>query len=212
MRRVMGFLSTTSALVRRFDSLAAAEGMQTEHLVDEALLARARSHGLDDPTLRANLSAAIDQLAASTDLVVCTCSTIGGLAETLGAGRVVRVDRALAEAAVAEGHRIAVVVCVESTVGPTIDLLQAEAVRQDKQPTLELCAWTDLWPLWEAADVDGYHAAIAKRIAELPADVDTVVLGQASMEGAIPRYEGLARRLLCAPPIGVAAAAGRLRG
>ncbi|MEU8659101.1 aspartate/glutamate racemase family protein, partial [Actinoplanes philippinensis] len=123
----IGFLHTAEVHVATFRGLfaeLAPPGLADLHLVDEALLADARRTG-SAPGLAGRLR---ELAAAGADLIVCTCSTIGAEAEATPTGvPVVRLDRPMAEAAVAMGDRIAVVATVESTVEPTMALIQATA-------------------------------------------------------------------------------------
>ncbi|WP_203779498.1 aspartate/glutamate racemase family protein, partial [Actinoplanes philippinensis] len=125
----VGFLHTAEVHVATFRGLfaeLAPPGLADLHLVDEALLADARRTG-SAPGLAGRLR---ELAAAGADLIVCTCSTIGADAEATPAGvPVVRLDRPMAEAAVAMGDRIAVVATVESTVEPTMALIRATAER-----------------------------------------------------------------------------------
>ncbi len=67
-----------------------------------------RSHGID-AVLQERIRAHLRRLADQVDVIVCTCSTIGGEAERLAAADgivFVRVDRPMAERAIAIGGRI----------------------------------------------------------------------------------------------------------
>ncbi|MEJ7749535.1 MAG: hypothetical protein WKF56_09540, partial [Candidatus Limnocylindrales bacterium] len=81
---------------------------------------------------------------------------IGDCAEgaSLPAGTsVLRVDRAMAEAAVAIGGTIGVVAALESTLAPTEDLLRSVAGHVGAEVTLRRILCTDAWPLFEAGDL-----------------------------------------------------------
>lgn len=191
----IGFLHTAAVHGATFDALvkAAAPEATTVVLVDESLLTDARARGAADAGVRAGIRRALDELAArGADVIVCTCSTIAGEAETLGAADpvpVVRVDRPLAEAAVAAGPRIAVIAAVESTVGPTTALLEAVAAERGVAVTLTPVLRTDAWTRFEAGDDDGYLDLIAAAALDAAADHDVVVLAQASMAGAATRVD-----------------------
>jgi Asp/Glu/Hydantoin racemase len=215
----VGFLHTAEVHVATFEALIddpAMDGLRTVHIVDETLLADARANGVDDADLRDHTTWALhDLLDEGVDVIVCTCSTIGALAEDLGrdlAVPVLRSDRAMAEAAVATGTRIAVIAAVESTFVPTCALLDDECVRQGRQPTIELRPCLDAWTYWEAGDVDAFHRRIAQHVDELDASFDTVVLAQASMFGAVPLVQDdRNRRVLASPAMAVDAALAQLQ-
>lgn len=190
----VGFLHTAQLHVPVFEALVAEVGESAGHevsavsVVDPGLLATARNHGPDHPDVVAGLVSALDELArAGADRVVCTCSTIGGVAESLG-GRagveVVRVDRAMAERAVAVGGRVVVLAALESTLGPTHELLSAVAADRGVEVELDLRVVSGAWERFEAGDLDGYHRAVAHAAELAAAGADAVVLAQTSMAPA----------------------------
>ncbi len=79
---VVGFLHTRGAHVATFDALLDGSGARAVHHVDEDLLATARTDGVDDPAVVGGVQHHLDVLhAAGADVIVCTCSTIGAVAE-----------------------------------------------------------------------------------------------------------------------------------
>jgi hypothetical protein len=186
---VIGFLHTAEAHVETFDKLVAdrSPGRPTTSIVDEDLLATARTLGLDDPTLARRIVVALDGLAArGASVIVCTCSTIAGLAERLGGAPVpvLRVDRPMAELAVAAGPRIAVLAALESTVGPSVGLLREVAAAARLTVTVDAHVIEGAWACFEAGDVDRYDALIAATCIGVAPMNDVIVLAQASMAGA----------------------------
>lgn len=157
-------------------------------MVDETLLAEARLSGPDSEIVRSGVNVAIDQLnEAGADIIICTCSTIAGRAEAEGAKRsveVVRVDRPMAERAVAIGPRISVMAALESTIKPTNDLLDEVAKQQSANPTVSTHICHEAWSHFEDGDLDTYWAVVAADCDRVAASSDVVVLAQASMAGA----------------------------
>ncbi|MFE0464965.1 arylsulfatase, partial [Kitasatospora sp. NPDC058965] len=147
-----GFLHTSPVHVPTFRALVAdlaPEGTAQRHLVDEQLLADARE-GLP---YREKLADRLAELAGC-DVVVVTCSTIGGAAEEL-LPQAIRVDRPMAEAA-AKYPRVGVAYALDSTLAPTTALLAevgaVELVEID-------CGRA--WPHFEFGDLPAYHAVVA---------------------------------------------------
>jgi hypothetical protein len=205
------FLHTAEVNVSTFErlTLQLAPGTATTHIVDTDLLDRARSSGLDDPQLAATLDARLRRFVEPGDLVVCTCSTIGGLVESIGSDRgmaTMRVDRPMAAEAVSRGRRIAVVAAIESTVEPTCTLLREEAVRAARDIELVVSMCGDAWARFEAADHHGYAMAIADHVRTIAAGVDVIVLAQGSMSGAAELLSDHVVPVLSSPRLGVAAA------
>lgn len=207
----IGFLHTSAVHVPTFNSLVAAagDGTATACVVDESLLALARLLGPGHVDVGAGVAAGLGQLRdAGADIVVCTCSTIGGEAERIGAIeglRVLRVDRPMAEAAVAAGPQIAVVAALESTLAPTGDLLASVADFAMAPVEIVDHVVEVAWDLFEAGDLDGYLAAIAETMMMLDGTCDVIVLAQASMSGAADRVR-LSVPVLSSPALAVDAA------
>lgn len=175
--------TTFAALVAELDAAAS-----VVTVVDAALLADARVGGPDDPQLRADVRRRLTELAdAGCQRVVCTCSTIGAVAEDAGRDlglAVSRVDRPMAEAAVAIGGRIVVLATVESTIGPTSALLVAVASAAGVDVDLRAELVAGAWEHFEAGELPSYHRSIADEIERAAGRCDVVVLAQASMAPA----------------------------
>ena len=205
---MIGFLHTAEVHVPRFGRLMSEEapGVPVTHLVDTSLLADARVEGRDG-LVRAGVAARLAELLEGGAVeIVCTCSTIGGIAEELGA---LRVDRPMAEEAVriarSHGGRIAVVAAVESTIGPTRALLLDSAQRMGAEVTLVEAPCLDAWPIFEAGEVDAFLDAIAAHVVKVAESADVVVLAQASMADVAERDLGLKVPVLASPRSGVRA-------
>lgn len=206
----VGFLHTAEVHVGTFDALVGAAAT-TVHVVEPVLLERARRDG---PTrdVESGVRAALAGLAeAGAVVVVCTCSTLGPLAEG-AAGLpvpVLRVDRPMARHAVGLGPRIAVVAAVESTLVPTRELLVDEAARAGVTPVLTEVCVPAAWARFEAGDTSAYLVAIAdaaRSAASGPPPVDVVVLAQASMAGAVDLLHDPPVPVLASPRLAVDAA------
>ncbi|MGY0488735.1 aspartate/glutamate racemase family protein [Streptomyces sp. WG-D5] len=205
---------TSPVHVPVFDALRDTDhpGLRLRHVVREELLVRAGAEGpeavADD--VRAVLAAAV---ADGADAVLCTCSTLGAVAEGLSVAAgvpVLRVDRPMAARAVAAGERIAVVATVRSTLGPTLDLVEEEARRAGRAVRAQTVFVDGAWELFLAGDRDGYLALVATAVDGI-ADADVIVLAQASLADAA----GLTRTalpVLSSPRPGLDAAASECAG
>lgn len=180
----LGLLHTSPVHVATFEALADDEetpGVELVHVVREDLLARAREHGPE--AVAAQVAAAVRGL--STDAVLCTCSTIGAVAEGVDAGvPVLRVDRPMAAAAVESGGTVVVLAALESTLAPTLALLAEEAARAGTTPHIEASVVPGAWERFEAGDTEGYLTLVRAAVEQVRADATVVVLAQASMAPA----------------------------
>jgi hypothetical protein len=183
----IGFLHTADVHVATFDRLVAerAPGTSTVHEVRADLLDAARRHGLADPAIATGIAQSVGVLERrGADVIVCTCSTISGLAERApepAHPQVLRIDRPMAAGAVQRARRIAVVAAVESTIEPTMSLLREEAVSAGADVEIESVPCFGAWESFEAGDLDAYHRVIADHVDAIDASYDVVVLAQATM-------------------------------
>ena len=207
----IGFLHTAGVHVATFRRLREelAPGWQDLHTVDPALLADARRRGIT-AELAARIDARLHELAdGGADVIVCTCSSLGGHAErrTADVGvPVLRADRPMAEAAVAAGRRIAVVATVDSTVEPTRGLLLEAAARAGREVDLIDVLCPQAWPLFEEGDLSAYAQMIARQAREAAPGVEVIVLAQASAAPAASLLADLPIPVLTSPRTAVAQA------
>ncbi|MFF4304938.1 aspartate/glutamate racemase family protein [Streptomyces sp. NPDC001601] len=210
---MLALLHTSHLHVPVFDALRDEHhpGLELRHHVDPDLLARARQEGPD--AVARDVTAALRQAVSSgARAVLCTCSTIGEVAER-AAGEVgvpvVRGDRPMAAEAVAAGPRIAVLATLESTLPPTLALLDDEARRADRPIRARAQVVTDAWTRFEAGDIEGCARLVAAA-ADAVTDADVIVLAQASMTSAA-KFTTTALPMLSSPRPGLAAAARSVR-
>lgn len=207
---VIGFLHTAEVHRETFTRLLddMAPGTESVHVVDPSLLADAQARGGVDAETEARLGDHMGALATTSSVVVCTCSTISGAAESL-AGElgvpVIRVDRPMAERAIELGARIGVVAALESTLGPTTELLRECAVAQNRNVELVEIVCADAWSHFESGDMDAYLDAVATAADAITVPVDVIVLAQASMAGAAARVK-TPTPILSSPRLAVEAA------
>ncbi|MDH6121024.1 hypothetical protein ABH930_005112 [Kitasatospora sp. GAS204A] len=203
---IIGFLHTSDVHPATFRALVVelAPQVTDHHLVDESLLADARAGRPYTERLRARLG---ELAEAGAEVIICTCSTIGGTAEEL-APNVLRVDRPMAEQAARYG-RIGVLHAVESTLAPTHALL-IEAGADPAGVLPVTCPGA--WDLFEAGDLPGYYAAVAERIRAAAGSVDVIVLAQASMAPALDLLGEVPIPVLSSPRSAVRRALGLPEG
>ncbi len=213
---MISFLHTGQVHVATFDALLdeLSPGMARRHRVEEAWLEQARNHGMT-PVLAATIGSAMKQLADG-GVGVCTCSSIGGVAEAVGTAEApaIRIDRALMQAALVHGPRPLVAMCLDSTQMPTLDLLDdvARTLGLDASPVVVMCL--PAWQHFEAGDMDAYAHSIAETIQAALAThrPDSIVLAQGSMAVAEPLLSDACLPVLSSPRLGVLRALELLNG
>lgn len=183
----LGFFHTGDVHVATFTALMdeLAPQVAVGHRVRADLLAAAQLPGADMAAIGAELK---HELAAldGADLVICTCSTLGAMAEAVTGmtAPVWRVDRPMARQAVQFGPELLVVACVASTLTPTLALLEDEALGAGAALRARTLVLEELWPLFLAGRQQDYVSAVASHTKAALGAEGAVVLAQASMASA----------------------------
>lgn len=194
------FLHTADAHCARFDALAAQISKDGEHdislvhHVHSDWLAQARAGGID--ALRTPMGALI---RGAEGPVICTCTTLGPLAEDLGA---VRVDHAMMAQAATDPGQILLVSTLQSTKAPSRAYLHRHQTAKGTQGKIHDLDLSPFWSLFEAREYDAFAACIAGGVRAYLADhpaITTVVLAQVSMADAAPLLADAPARILSAP-------------
>ena len=212
MTKTLTLLHTSPVHIATFDSLLAQidPGIPVRHVVDESLLREAREAGTITAQLRQRVAdAVLLAIAQDAAVVLCTCSTIGGCAEQVGDdsnATVLRVDRPMAERAVAIGGRIVIAAALASTLAPTRQLILEAAARVGKQVQIAELLCEPAWAKFEHGDHAGYANEIAARLHEAATEGDVIVLAQASMAAAAPLCADIGIPILSSPRLGLEAA------
>jgi hypothetical protein len=202
----IGFLHTSSVHVKTFDNLLSSQNFSGEvvHIVAESLLSNARQFGLNEE-IKNDIGGYLQRFE-NTNLIVCTCTTVGDLAEMIGneqGRKIMRVDRPLMQAALEQGMRIGVFYTVESTLSPTMALLKTENAKREHLRLITSVFCGGAWPLFESGDLTGYKVCVANWIKKFSAQFDVFVLAQASMAPAADLLSNLTKPILSSPSLAV---------
>jgi len=212
----LGFLHTAHLHVATFDALTQvhAPGVTVRHRVEPTLLTRAMS-GQD---VRADVEAALRVLAdGGATTIVCTCVTIGSLAENTDVPgcTVLRVDRPAAAEAVRLGRHILMVFALDSARATGVELVTQEAQAALASGVRVTPLLVDgAWSAFTSGDVSRYDDEVeaAVRTAQAEHAADLVLLAQASMAPVAPRLADLGVPVLAIPRLAVEAALRALSG
>ncbi|WP_320537714.1 aspartate/glutamate racemase family protein [Pseudarthrobacter sp. IC2-21] len=171
--------------------------------------------GQDGPRerVRAVVAGYLSELReAGCEVILCTCSTLGEVAEGLsGDGlQVIRIDRPMLRRAVTLGPRIGVIAALASTVEPTTRVLAEEAADARADISVEVSVVAGAWDAFLSGDAEGYRSLVAHAALALSVRCDVVVLAQASMEPAAAQLAGLGISVLTSPRSAVEAVAAAI--
>lgn len=186
-----------------------APDIPTQHIVDESILPSVRATGLTDRIHQQVTDIILRAIQGGSEVVLCTCSTIGGCAEDaqqFTEKSVQRVDRAMAGKAVNIGSRVIVAATLASTLQPTCELVQDAATKAGKSINIIEVFCSTAWSKFEVGDREGYFADIADALRKVATKGDVIVLAQASMAGATALCGDLPIPVLSSPRLGLEAA------
>lgn len=183
----LGIIHTVSKLAPTFAELAGEllPGVETTVIADDLLLKRTVRDGAVDDVTRNRLRSHVAALADfGVDAVLVTCSSVGGVVDEIASGAdvpVLRVDRAMAERAVTLGARVGVLATLPTTLTPTTQLVEAAAREAGRAVTVVSRLCDGAFDALDRGDAARHDAIIAEELDRLAAEVDVVVLAQASM-------------------------------
>ena len=198
----LAFLHTAQVHVARFDALLdeLAPDATREHRVVPELLSRAQRDGL--AAVRAETTAILMELA-SANAAICSCSTLGPIADEVARQQphIVRIDRAMMEEACRHGSRVLIAFCLDSTRTATLNLLEECGNEVGLSVDAELMLASDAWAAFEAGNMAAYADGIAGAVRQsvTSRNFDCILLAQASMDVAAAQLADLGIPVLTSP-------------
>lgn len=202
MAAKLALVHTSPTLAPLFAGLCATWMPQVNivHLVDETLIKNTTAAGrLEKPTMRRTVGLIGSAVDSGADAVLVTCSSIGPgveIAATLFDQPVLRVDLAMAEAAVQQGRRIGVVATLPTTLAPTRDLVRRSAEAVGREVELVDCLCEGAFEALMAGDAATHDRIVGEALTTRLDGVDVIVLAQASIARVL---EGLPAGAVPAP-------------
>jgi len=204
-------LHTSATLVPMFEQLCKEKlpGAAVFNMVDDSLIKDVIAH----QCLRPQTARRVTQLVAAAedagaDQVLVTCSSIGRAVETaasLSRVPVLRVDRPMAEQAVATGRRVGVIATLRTTLEPTADLVQRCAAEADREIELTSKLCDGAFEALMSGDAARHDELVLAALHELQSQVDVIALAQASMARVANLLAEDERRvpILASPPLAI---------
>ncbi|WP_240206265.1 hypothetical protein [Vibrio sp. CyArs1] len=180
------FLHTLSSNITLFKPLATTSLPKHElsHDVQESFLNEIRKTGPTPSIVKQIQDYLSQRLTQGYDFIVCTCSTLGPIADAYPDNRVFRVDRPMAEQTI-NYKRVLVAVTLESTIVPTRSLLEST----NPQSQFEFLFIPEAWSHYVSDSMDKFNTSIIntidKHIKKSSENYNAVLLAQASMAYAV---------------------------
>lgn len=216
----LGLVHNSPMLAAVFNEIAARvmPDVRILHFVDESTIKNTIAAGhLQKATMRQVIRLVGSTFDAGCDAAMVTCSSIGRaveMAAELYDQPVLRVDRAMAEQAVASATRIGVVATLSTTLDPTADLVRRVAAEQGKAIELTPHLCEGAFEAVMAGDGATHDRIVGEALTHSLADVDAIVLAQASMARVVAALpDGAVKApVLSSPEVGMLRAADVLKG
>lgn len=178
-------------------------------MVDESLIQDTiRAGDLQKQTIRRLVVQIGSAETAGADAVLVTCSSIGpgvALARQLFDIPVMRIDDAMAEAAVRRARRIGVLATLRTTLDPTSALLRQKAAEAGREVELVERLCEDAFPAVLAGDTETHDRILREALTRDWGGVDVIVLAQASMARVVSTlaYGTLRAPVLSSPELAI---------
>ncbi|WP_213981020.1 aspartate/glutamate racemase family protein [Sphingomonas sp. dw_22] len=183
----LGLIHNSPMLAPVFNEIAARimPDVRILHFVDESTIKNTIAAGhLQKATMRQVIRLVGSTFNAGCDAALVTCSSIGravDMAAELYEQPVLRVDRPMAEKAVATGRRIGVVATLSTTLKPTADLVRRVAEEQGKDVEIVEYLCEGAFDAVMAGDGATHDRIVGEALTEGLKGVDVILLAQASM-------------------------------
>lgn len=209
--KTLALIHTSATLVPIFAQLCKDKlpGVATFNIVDDSLVRAIRTKGSLTADIARRVAAYIESAeAGGADQILVTCSSIGAAVEAAApfAGvPVLRVDQPMADLAVRTGKRIGVIATLSTTLEPTADLVRRRATLAGKEIALTARLCDGAFEALMAGDAAQHDALVGAALRELSAQVDVILLAQASMARVVETLSAADRRvpILASPPLAI---------
>jgi len=178
------------------------------NIVDDSLLADVMATGKITPSVTKRMCAYVQAAeGAGADVILSLCSSLGptiDVARPLVKVPVIKIDDPMTEEAARSASRIGVMATVLTTLGPTVDLIRSKATAMNKEIQIQPVLVEGAFQILMSGNRQQHDRMVAEAAQTLSANVDLVVLAQASMTRLVPilaQETGL--RILSSPRLAI---------
>jgi Asp/Glu/hydantoin racemase len=207
----LGLIHNSPMLAPVFNEIAARliPDVRILHFVDESTIKNTIAAGrLEKATMRRVINLVGSTFDAGCDVALVTCSSIGAavdMAAALYDQPVLRVDRPMADKAVATGKRIGVVATLSTTLDPTVELIRRVAGEQGKAVEIVAHVCEGAFAAVMAGDGATHDRIVGQVLTETMQGMDVIVLAQASMARVVAALPAgaVSAPVLSSPELGI---------
>ncbi|ALJ01725.1 aspartate/glutamate racemase family protein [Rufibacter tibetensis] len=207
-KKTLGLIHTSATLVPVFQQLCSEllPDINVFNIVDDSLIKDVISKGeMTSTTARRVVDHIGSAEAAGADFIMVTCSSIGAAVETaalLTKVPVLRVDQPMVDLAINTGRKIGVVATLPTTLAPTSDLVRRRASLAGKEIELTSRLCEGAFEALMSGDAAKHDAMVTDALRELSAQVDVILMAQASMARVVQTMDESEKRvpIIASPP------------
>jgi Asp/Glu/hydantoin racemase len=164
--------------------------IQIVDFVDSDVLAAVkRAGGIKNSHVQRMVHLALAAESAGVDLIFSACSSLGptmDVARQLVDIPIVKIDDAMTQKAADEGNTVGVMATVPTTLQPTIDLIQGSAQKIGKKVETKPYLCEGAFDVLMSGNRERHDQMVLEGARRLAAEVDLIVLAQASMSRLAP--------------------------
>lgn len=206
----LAIIHTGTATIAPLKALAAdlLPGAEVINIMDDSIVPQIAATGgnLDEAEKRLVQYAKFAE-GLDADVMLNACSSVGEIVRVMQdhvSVPVVRIDEPMAEEAVRRADRVGVAATLETTLRPTLALLEDKAAAAGKDVEFERCIVDGAFERLSAGDQEGHNRLLIEALSDLAERVDVIVLAQASMARVVPELpEAKRAKVLSSPQLGM---------
>jgi Asp/Glu/hydantoin racemase len=182
-------------------------GVKIITLVDDSLLSEVKEKGgMTKNVIQKICTYGLNAELWGADAIFSYCSSMGAaidVARQLVKIPFVKIDEEMAEQAARIGGRVTVIATLESTFGPTIELLTKTANEMKTNVQFKRCFVDNAFnALSREKDRAKHNAILSEAIRNVANESDVIVLAQSSMAIVLPDVQDLKIPVLASPQLG----------
>lgn len=183
------------------------EDAEWVNIVDDSLLKDVMKAGQVTPEVRKRMTGyalIAEQMGASA--ILNACSSVGEVADYIGEMTsipIVKIDNRMAERAVELGTKIGVIATVQTTLNPTVRLIERKAREQRKRIELESSLCAEAFEALLRGDGQKHDELLIEAVFDLAERNDAIVLAQVSMARLESALTGVRVPVLTSPALGM---------
>lgn len=214
----IALIHTTPVTVNSLKELIKAYGSEIEiiNIVDDSILPELINNEADISLVEERVKYYINTAANQrADLIMSACSSIGDIFDQENQNYkipVMRIDSAMVEEAVENAEKIGVAATLETTLKPSIELIKKKAAANNKNVEIKTTLADSAYQKLMEGKKGEHDKLLAEKLKELAAEVEIVVLAQASMARAVNSLPlEIQDKFLTSPESGIKKAVNNLR-